>query len=108
MSVFFTRRGKAAERVNYVKSIVSDGNCYVDTEYKPNQNTRVVADIRVVQLSGYAPLFGARIASRNNEFATWAIDASTYQDGYGTSMTAGLTATTTNRNTVDKKPVPTW
>ena len=102
MAVITSKTAQLPDLINYVEWIESSGSQYVDTGFKPNNNTHVVADIQVVTLSGYAPLFGARIASRNNEFATWAIDETSYQDGFGTSMTAGLAAKTTDRNTVDK------
>ena len=37
MSVFFTRRGKAAELVNYVPWLESDGNQYIDMGWTPSQ-----------------------------------------------------------------------
>lgn len=61
MSVFFTRRGKAPQRVNYVGYLVSDGTQYILLYYKPNQNTRVVCDCQANSLnSGGSFPFGAR------------------------------------------------
>ena len=50
MSVFFTRRGKAPQRVNYVEYLVSNGTQYILLNYKPNQNTRIVCDCQADSL----------------------------------------------------------
>ena len=82
--------------------IRSTGQQHIDTGFKPNQDTRVVADIQIVKIDGYAPLFGSRVASKNAEYATWAITESTIQDGYGTSVDANLSANWLARQIVDK------
>ena len=61
MSVFFTRRGKAPQRVNYVEYLVSNGTQYILLNYKPNQNTRIVCDCQADSLNaGGSFPFGAR------------------------------------------------
>lgn len=56
MSVFFTRRGKAAERVNYVEYIQSSGTQWIDSEVlvtpENMSKLRVVADIEIIPVSG--------------------------------------------------------
>lgn len=82
--------------------IQSDGDAYINSGVYPNQNMRVLADMEVVKFDGYAPLFGARVASKNNEYATWAISGTSFQDGFGTSMESGLSANALERNIIDK------
>lgn len=106
--VFYTNSGTGTFVVgpdlDYTKLeyIESSGTQYINTGFNPNQDTRVVADLQVTRFSGYAPLFGARIASKNAEYATWAIDETTFQDGYGTSMNGTLPGSPLNRNIIDK------
>lgn len=62
MSVFFRRRGEP-QRVNYVEYIQSNGTQYIDTLFKPNNNTRVVMDAQMVgatNMGAYYLPFGAR------------------------------------------------
>ena len=69
MSVFFTRRGKAPQRVNYVEYLVSNGTQYILLNYKPNQNTRVVCDCQAGSLnSGGSFPFGARTSYGERAF----------------------------------------
>ena len=63
MSVLFTRRGKAAPVVKYVEYVQTRSGQYIDTQFKPNNNTRVVMDAQMVGATSvgtyYLP-FGAR------------------------------------------------
>ena len=64
MSVFFTRRGKAAERVNYVGWLESDGNQWIDTEFKPkSEKIRIVAKFGFKNSTGVQAPFGAQTNS---------------------------------------------
>ena len=85
-----------------VEYIQSSGTQCINTGFKPNQDTRVVVDIQVVSFDGYAPLFGARVASKNAEYATWAIAETDIQDGYGTQAESKLVAEALKRNIIDK------
>lgn len=85
-----------------VAYIESSGTQCINTGFKPNQDTRVVVDIQVVSFDGYAPLFGARVASKNAEYATWAIAETDIQDGYGTQAESKLVAEALKRNIIDK------
>ena len=85
-----------------VAYIESSGTQCINTGFKPNQDTRVVVDIQVVSFDGYAPLFGARVASKNAEYATWAIAETDIKDGYGTQAENKLVAEALKRNIIDK------
>lgn len=85
-----------------VEYIESTGTQWIDTGFIPNQDTRVLADLQCTKISGNAPLFGARVASKSKEYASFMLSGGTYQDGYGTSMTPYLGKGSTNRNIIDK------
>lgn len=53
--------------------IESTGSQYVDTGFKPNNNTRVVMDIRITDAGITKALFGARTTATSNNYAVlWA------------------------------------
>lgn len=85
-----------------VEYIESTGTQYVDTLYKPNQDTRMVADIDVTATDAQSALFGARNAYQNNGFAlhTWQKNAG-YQIDYATNATNVTTVTSSGRHTLD-------
>lgn len=62
--------------------IKSSGTQYIDTGFKPNNNTRVVMDVQAVGTSGTYFLFGARQSNTSNSFCFfyyngWAADFKT-------------------------------
>ena len=71
MSVFFTRRGKAPQRVNYVMWLESDGNAFINTGIYPNQNTKVeiVFSSKYGAESDYSTVFGAQVGWGSNSFS---------------------------------------
>lgn len=86
--------------------IQSSGTQYIDTGFKPNQNTRIICDYVLVSIGSTAvALFGARIAYQNTAFGYWAAgnsSAASIQDDYY-SLINPYTATVINvRATVDK------
>ena len=84
-----------------VEYIQSSGTQYIDTGFKPNNNTRIVVDIELPSQSSYPKaLFGAR-NSTSAAFILWAIDASGFRDDYaGSSYTVSLKPT--GRFLIDK------
>lgn len=59
------------------------GNCYIDTGYKPNQNSCIVGYFYTVsQSSKNLPLMGYRKTSSSNEFIVWT-DSAGYWFDYG-------------------------
>lgn len=66
MAVFPSRQIVLPQIVNFVNYIQSNGTQYIDTLFKPNQNTRIVLDVQMddacVVGSVYVP-FGVRVAS---------------------------------------------
>lgn len=52
------------KRLEYIQS---SGTQYIDTGFKPNQNTRLIADVEILNVP-HSQLLGARIASGNASF----------------------------------------
>ena len=50
-----------------IEYIQSSGTQYIDTGFKPNQNTRLIADVEILNVP-HSQLLGARIASGNASF----------------------------------------
>ena len=87
--------------------IESHGTEYIDTGFKPNQNTRVVADVMLTNIDIGNVLFGSRSEGENDsvgpdQFATWHSNA-TFMDNYGTEDSTVINLNGLNvRATVDK------
>ncbi len=84
--------------------IQSDGTQYIDTEFKPNNNTRVVMDIDILSSNGETvPIFGARdqFGSSNNSFCFWKISNTRLRTDYGTQAKP-IDVTAIGRHKIDK------
>lgn len=83
--------------------IQSDGTQYIDTGFKPNNNTRVVMDIDILPSNGETvPIFGARdvFGSSKNSFCFWRIYPE-FRSDYGTK-TVTIDVTPSGRHRIDK------
>ena len=91
------------EGYTQLEYIESTGTQYIDTEFKPNQNTRVVADVLFKTVSGSSnSLFSARAAGQDREFSFNTL-GDYYRTVYGTSLTNYDTSVSfTDRFIVDK------
>ena len=73
-----TPSSRLPEGYTEVQYIQSTGTQWVDTGFKPNQNTRVKMDCNVIRFNSTDMfLFGARIAARNTAFGIAADDDNT-------------------------------
>ena len=71
-----------------LKYIESDGTQYIDTGFKPNQDTRVVLDVQLTQLtnadSGTSPfIFGSYQSSNIRYAAYWSATSDLFGTYYG-------------------------
>lgn len=100
MGVFVTGAGKIPKKVNYVGWIQSTGTQYIDTEFKPNQDTRVVIDIEVT-VKETSFLYGARNSSSSGAFALAQLTGTSLRSDYNSKDTQ-IAISTVQRLTVDK------
>lgn len=87
------------EGYTLLEYIQSSGTQYINTQFAPNNYTRVVMDVDA-RTAGTYPFFGSRDTSSTNMFAFWMIDGTSVRYNYGASTTE-LTATVTGRVTID-------
>lgn len=85
MAVFITG-GQKVERVNYVGWLRSDGAAHINTNFYPNQNTKVVIKFRSTSGSNtnFSSVFGCQTAWQNKGFSF-----GTYTACYGSLGTTG-------------------
>lgn len=85
--------------VQYIQSTETQ---WIDTGFKPNQNTRIKMDCNVIGFnSGDAFLFGARIASGNTTFCLAADDANTRWFALYGNAVQNPTGTCTGKHSID-------
>ena len=85
--------------------IQSSGTQYIDTGFKPNQDTRVVMDIEILNaftLSSSSPVFGSRVASLNKTYTLWAYNQAQIRDDYGSEETLESISNIFDRLIIDK------
>lgn len=80
------------------------GNSYIDTGFKPNQDTRLVVDIELGTQDSYPKsIFGSRNGSTTSDasFIVWAITANGFRTDFG-SESLVTTVVPTGRFVIDK------
>lgn len=89
------------KRLEYIQS---SGTQYIDTGFKPNQDTRTVIDACWTSTpTNHSTLFGSRIsATKDAFFFMWANDAKRLRSGYNTGYDQAWNIDTTVRRTIDK------
>lgn len=103
MNCIFLRRGygTSGDGVNYVEYIESSGTQYIDTGFKPNQDTRVVMDFQMLQASSTTAMFGARTSASSNNYA-FCRTSSNFRSDYNKTYTQTWSGEVATRWTVDK------
>lgn len=81
--------------------IQSSGTQYINTGFKPNQNTRCVMDIENLS-SAQAAFFGARASQTAASFTYFSLTATTGRSDYGSSKQSMSFTNTVGRYTVDQ------
>lgn len=80
--------------------IESSGTQYINTGFKPNQNTRCVMDIENLS-SAQAAFFGARASQAVASFTYFSLTATTGRSDYGTLQQTMTFSSTLGRYTID-------
>lgn len=84
-----------------VRHIESSGTQYINTGFKPNNNTRVVMDAQMITLAQPNFFFGARTSSNTVNYSVL-LTGSKYRSDYGESKVSSSTAGGTDRVSIDK------
>lgn len=88
--------------------IYSSGVQYIDTLFKPNQDTRVVADVQFLSEDSYPiAIFGTRNSIDEAAFVLWGYDATRFRSDYGAVKNYLLLAPT-GRHVIDKNKNATY
>lgn len=80
--------------------IESSGTQYINTGFKPNQNTRVLMDVEVLGTTQCAP-FGARASQNGTTYTLFLMTATTGRTDYGTSKQTMTFSSILGRYTID-------
>ena len=80
--------------------IQSSGTQYIDTGFKPNQDTRVLMDFEFMGSNPTNAIFGGRINNTDASFTLWAINGQIRTD-YGAKQ-ATISVSPSGRMTIDK------
>lgn len=88
-------------RVEYIQS---NGTQYIDTGFKPNNNTRIIIDMQCTSATTTSHVyFGSRTAQSSNSFCFWGYGANAPRSDYGSTAHQTFTGSeSTNRLIIDK------
>lgn len=81
--------------------IESSGTQYIDTGYKPTNNSRVVMEVEALK-SGVYPFFGARTANGVDSFVLWEMSSNSIRSDFNTTGTETTVSTVLTRIIIDK------
>lgn len=94
------KRGRLPSGYTQLEYIQSSGTQYIDTGFKPNQNSRVVFDFFPVSI-GQTHLFGSRSSNSSSDYFLVLCTGGYYRDDYASSKTV-TTIAPTDRMVIDK------
>lgn len=83
-----------------IQYIQSSGSQYIDTGFKPNQNTRVLMDVQCMS-NGTYPFYGSRISASGQAYGLWKISDTSLRYDYGTGRASANTSNTNVRVLID-------
>ena len=81
--------------------IQGSGTQHIDTGFKPNNNTRVVADVESAADGTFA-FFGTRDTETTNAYILWQLSATSVRSDYGANQVQQTVDSTENRVVIDK------
>ena len=83
--------------------IESSGTQYVDTGFKPNQDSRIVADMDIVGYSGQSAVLGSRNGLNTGGFALFTYNNNAgYQNDYASRQNFPIGGNSAGRHLIDK------
>lgn len=81
--------------------IQGSGTQYIDTGFKPNNNTRVVMDVESAADGTFA-FFGTRDTETTNAYILWQLSSTSIRSDYGANQVQQTVDSTKNRIVIDK------
>lgn len=81
--------------------IQGSGTQYIDTGFKPNNNTRVVMDVESA-VDGTFAFFGTRDTETTNAYILWQLSSTSIRSDYGANQVQQTVDSTKNRVVIDK------
>lgn len=87
------------KRLEYIQS---SGTQYINTGFKPNQDTRVVMDVDLLANTAWVALFGARDAATTKEYSVITSSATAINSRFNTSNVSLTVSTVIGRYLIDK------
>ena len=81
--------------------IQGSGTQYIDTGFKPNNNTRVVMDVASVAEGTFA-FFGTRDTETTNAYILWQLNSTSIRSDYGANQVQQTVDSTESRVVIDK------
>lgn len=97
--VFVGHRGWKATNVNYLEYIETDGTQYIDTGFKPNNDTTILSEFDIINTSCH--VFGARNSYLSKAFALFWLSESSLSVQMGDQTYPGGTFTMAGRHEVE-------
>ena len=102
---FSTLKGLSVPKVpagyTQVECIESSGTQYIDTGFKPNQDTRVVMDVQAIAAPGTLVYFGVRQTQKVKSFLLFKINDTSLRSDYGNTSASIAVTTYTDRVIID-------
>lgn len=81
-----------------VEYIQSSGTQYIDTDFKPDQDTKIIVDAEITSEVLYGSIFGSRNSSSSGQFNLWPASSQQWRYDYGTSAYLMVSASSTGRH----------
>lgn len=96
--------GEPIPPINFVEYLQSSRTQYIDTEFKPNQNTRVVAEFQFTSVvsNDWQTIFGCRDASASNPYAIFMDPSGKFRSDYINTPFFPTSLNATQKYEVDK------
>lgn len=91
-AVGYTAEIPIVEDYTELEYIRSNGAQFIDTQFKPTQNTRLIMDVDIISATspgGTPAIFGGRSGTNVDAFAMWAVSATSFRSDFGASNVTG-------------------
>lgn len=110
--VFFNRR-RNSSTIRRLEYIQSSGTQYINTGYKPSNNTRLLLEFQAMQIDtaawkGIAVARNSPEQQYNDSFSFWISQTNRYRSDFGAEVSDMTVAADTNKHLLDKNQNTTY